>query len=105
MHSETKFEVGKKYISGNDIIHTFIAYSSLKGYPIWENSNGGVWVDSYGIKSGWREFKEPKVHTRYVHWYKGRSGSVFSTYNSFEEPSTGYGECLQTDKVTYTEKE
>jgi hypothetical protein len=100
-----RFEVGKKYISGNDLIHTFIAYSPLKGYPIWENSNGGVWTDVGCDVKLWKEYKEPVIHTRYIHWFKNPSGGIFSTYNSFAEPPSGYGECLQTDKITYTEKE
>src|SRR6185369_6343231 len=67
-----KFEVGKKYTrsADNNRVHTFIGYRYGKyaGMRVWENSSHSLWAENDGIE--WREYKEPKVHTRYGVWYR-----------------------------------
>ena len=101
--TKTKFIPGKKYSRSTDMtrVHLFVGYSS-RGMRVWENNHGTIWQEMDSIP--WKEFKEPVIHTKYVHWYRvpktGKIGTLVSTHPEFSGPY----EHLKTQKVEYKEE-
>ena len=54
----------------------------------------------------WKEYKEPVIHTRYVHWWKRKSGgpmvASIQTFVSIKDESCLH-DLMKVDTVTYVE--
>lgn len=99
-----KFEVGKKYKLGNsNIFHTFIGYAS-NNRRVWEKPNGIIW-DETTLSDDWQEYKEPVIHTRYVHWFKGLDGTIGAITTKTTASENHKPTPITTTKVTYTDVE
>jgi hypothetical protein len=97
------FIPGKKYRFGKTSqIWTMLAYHP-NGNPVLIEPDGNIReIDcSFGL---FTLYKEPKIHTRYIHWFQ--YGDLFYLYASLEfkhdDTSADY-KYLKTDIVTYVE--
>lgn len=104
------FEVGKKYTNifyHNSTVHIYECLYVGRQAVFLQNTNTGVEfiVSADSIIRHYKEYKEPVVHTRYVHWYKTSNGRVWAMFtDDYENDDENYTGYLRTDTVTYTEE-
>ena len=117
MNIPMTFIPGKKYINKKtDGGPSCFVGLSEKGLPVFEECGCNYFriVDRDFCKGnadwldGLIEYKEPIVHTRYIHWYRNRVGGVDSLLahhplDKFTITSTIRTKHIKTDIVTFTE--
>ena len=107
--SHVKFEVGKKYTLPFDdkgLFHTYIG--ECRNGPVFESPFGLVYNRNHNLED-YSEYKEPKVHIRYVHWTRGKTDKKLHCFASDLSELSDYVlssyELIKTDIVSYTETE
>lgn len=100
-----KFIPGKKYTRiSNGTVHTFVG-STTNEYRVWENDCSCIWSENYRDSAvSWKEYKEPVVHTRYVHWWRNPFDKTVGQTTDSNPEWTGCFKHLKTEKITYTEE-
>ena len=73
---------------------------------IVENEKDGEYTLLHSSFDSYMEYKEPVIHTRYVHWYKNNlTGGVWADFTKEPPPTRFFNNSLiKTDIVTYEDK-
>jgi hypothetical protein len=99
-------EVGKKYVGkATGCLYKCLAVYKDQAWVTLDNSEPfTVNIGGRDFTDRFREYKEPVVHTRYIHWYKDRRQDVFAVMGSKNvHPDRSENGYIKTDIVTYTE--
>ncbi len=101
-----KYEVGKKYFKAypgcKSSIYTCVDIT-LSGIPVMTKGDLETKFPKFLYEGEvLKEYIEPKIHTRYVHWHKNLDG--FYCYASLDEKPLSSLNYIKTDVVTYKEE-
>lgn len=108
---ECNWIVGKSYVNVSRKItikvHKVISVAdngdAWSEFSVNNNITHCTWFKAN--RKNFKEYKEPVVHTRYVHWYKMKGETYTETSRSKEYPSwINESKYIKTDIVTYTEE-
>jgi hypothetical protein len=97
------FIVGKKYQGrfSNNVYECL--YADETG-GLLGNGKIKFWGPSDFFKSCYKEYKEPVVHKRYVHWYYGYNEILSTSTGPKKEMAIGKYPVIKIDEVTYVEE-
>lgn len=107
--NKAMFEVGKKYTNifyHNSTVHIYECLYVGRQAVFLQNTNTGVEfiVSTDSIIRHYKEYKEPKIHTRHIHWYQHETTKEIWTESS-RDPKPSYPHVwVKTDTITYTEE-
>lgn len=100
------FEVGKKYKQKEAVKDIYECMWRNDKYVLLVSKTGPWCTEINWAAVHVHEYKNPVVHTRYIHWYKNRSGAIRAVVSDKKESESYFGHnCLKTDKVEYVEEQ
>lgn len=97
------FIVGKKY----QRIHSDNIYECLYADEtggLLSNGKAKCWTPISFFFKAYKEYKEPVVHTRYVHWYINYFGQMCTSTQEKITDKVYNHPVIKVDEVTYVEE-